>query len=126
LRLYHGARPVPAVFAGYADFTHIFLLNFANVIALPLLLGIGVAFNIYFVMNWRAGRHNPLQSSTARAVVFSAFTTLTAFSSLAFSPHAGTASMGRLLTICLLYTLASALILVPALLGTPEGYEREH
>jgi hypothetical protein len=99
-------------------------LNFANVIALPLLLGIGVAFNIYFVMNWRAGRRNPLQSSTARAVVFSAFTTLTAFSSLAFSPHAGTASMGRLLTICLLYTLASALILVPALLGTPEARER--
>lgn len=92
-------------------------LNFANVIALPLLLGIGVAFNIYFVMNWRAGRHNPLQSSTARAVVFSAFTTLTAFSSLAFSPHAGTASMGRLLTICLLYTLASALVVLPALLG---------
>ena len=31
-------------------------LNFANIIALPLLLGVGVSFNIYFVMNWRAGR----------------------------------------------------------------------
>lgn len=99
-------------------------LNFANVIALPLLLGIGVAFNIYFVMNWRAGRRNPLQSSTARAVVFSALTTLTAFSSLAFSPHAGTASMGKLLTLSLLYTLVSAVIVLPALLGTPEPRTR--
>ena len=35
-------------------------LNFANIIALPLLLGVGVSFNIYFVMNWRAGQHHPL------------------------------------------------------------------
>ena len=53
-------------------------LNFANIIALPLLLGIGVAFDIYFVMNWRAGRPNPLQSGTARAIVFSALTTTSA------------------------------------------------
>src|SRR5439155_14478174 len=50
-------------------------LNYANIIALPLLLGIGVAFDIYFVMNWRAGQTDHLQSSTARAVVFSALTT---------------------------------------------------
>ena len=30
-------------------------LNFANIIALPLLLGVGVSFNVYFIMNWRAG-----------------------------------------------------------------------
>ena len=46
------------------------LLNFANIIALPLLLGVGVSFNIYFVMNWRAGQTRPLGSATARAVVF--------------------------------------------------------
>src|SRR5271166_3374644 len=50
-------------------------LNFANIIALPLLLGVGVSFNIYFVMNWRAGRHAILGSATARAIVFSALTT---------------------------------------------------
>ena len=56
-------------------------LNYANIIALPLLFGIGVAFDIYFVMNWRAGTTNHLQSSTARAVVFSALTTMAAFGS---------------------------------------------
>lgn len=94
-------------------------INFANIIALPLLLGIGVSFAIYFVMNWRAGRGNPLQSSTARAVLFSALTTLTAFGSLALSDHPGTATMGALLTIALGYTLATVFFVLPALLGPP-------
>src|SRR5262249_3027583 len=76
----------------------------ANIMALPLLLGIGVAFSIYFVMNWRAGRADPLQSSTARAVLFSALTTVTAFGSLALSSHPGTADMGKLLSIALGWT----------------------
>ena len=65
-------------------------LNFANIIALPLLLGVGVSFNIYFVMNWRAARRAILGSATARAIVFSALTTGTAFGSLALSEHPGT------------------------------------
>jgi predicted RND superfamily exporter protein len=92
-------------------------LNFANVIALPLLFGIGVAFSIYFVVNWRAGRPDPLQSSTARAILFSGLTTLTAFSSLSLSGHLGTAAMGWLLTIGLCHTLLASLLLLPALLG---------
>lgn len=96
-------------------------VNFANVIALPLLFGVGVAFSIYFVMNWRAGRAHPLQSSTARAVVFSGLTTLTAFSSLSLSGHPGTAAMGWLLTIGLCHTLLASLLLLPALLGPPPG-----
>ena len=71
------------------------LLNYANIIALPLLLGVGVSFNIYFVMNWRAGRASVLGSATARAILFSALTTGTAFGSLALSGHPGTASMGE-------------------------------
>lgn len=92
-------------------------LNYANIITLPLLLGIGVAFDIYFVMRWRAGLPNPLQSSTARAVLFSALTTMTAFGSLALSRHTGTSEMGRLLTMCLFYTLLCTLFFLPALHG---------
>lgn len=92
-------------------------VNFANVIGLPLLLGIGVAFNIYFVVNWRRGATTPLRSSTARAVLFSALTTLAAFGSLATSPHPGTASMGLVLAISLLITLACAMVVLPALLA---------
>ncbi len=93
-------------------------LNFANIIALPLLLGVGVSFNIYFVMNWRAGEHSRLASATARAVIFSALTTGTAFGSLALSRHPGTASMGELLLISLGCTLLATLLFVPALLAT--------
>jgi uncharacterized protein len=92
-------------------------LNYANIIALPLLLGIGVAFDIYFVMNWRAGESRHLQSSTARAVLFSALTTMSAFGSLALSNDPGTADMGELLTISLAATLFCTLFVLPALLG---------
>lgn len=92
-------------------------LNYANIIALPLLLGVGVSFNIYFVMNWRAGRTAMLGSATARAILFSALTTGTAFSSLALSRHPGTASMGTLLLISLGCTLVATLLFIPALLA---------
>lgn len=94
-------------------------LNFANVIALPLLFGIGVAFNIYFVMAWRAGQIDLLQSSLTRAVIFSALTTASGFGSLWLSSHPGTASMGELLMISLAWTLATTLFFQPALMGPP-------
>jgi uncharacterized protein len=92
-------------------------LNYANIIALPLLLGIGVAFDIYFVMNWRAGLTDHLQSSTARGVVFSALTTMCAFGSLWLSPDVGTSEMGKLLTASLAMTVFCTLFILPALLG---------
>jgi uncharacterized protein len=91
-------------------------LNFANIIALPLLLGVGVSFNIYFVMNWRAGARGYLGSATARAILFSALTTGTAFGSLALSRHPGTSSMGELLLISLGCTLVATLVFMPPLL----------
>jgi len=95
-------------------------LNFANVITLPLLLGVGVSFDIYFVMNWRAGQDRPLGSPTARAVLFSALTTGSAFGSLALSTHPGTATMGLLLMIALGYCLLTTLLVLPALMGAPK------
>jgi hopanoid biosynthesis associated RND transporter like protein HpnN len=94
-------------------------LNFANIIALPLLFGIGVAFHIYFVMAWRSGGSHLLQSSLTRAIFFSAMTTATGFGSLWASSHPGTASMGKLLMISLVWTLVSALLFQPALMGPP-------
>jgi uncharacterized protein len=94
-------------------------LNFANIIALPLLFGIGVAFHIYFVMSWRAGNSHLLTSSLARGVFFSALATATGFGSLLASSHPGTASMGLLLMISLVWTLVSALLFQPALMGPP-------
>ena len=99
-------------------------LNFANVIALPLLLGIGVAFNIYFVVAWRHGQRCFLASSLTRAVIFSAATTASGFGTLWLSIHPGTASMGELLMISLAWTLATTLLLSPALLGPPPQRRR--
>ncbi|HME71414.1 MAG TPA: MMPL family transporter, partial [Myxococcota bacterium] len=92
-------------------------LNFANIIGLPLLLGIGVAFDIYFVTNWRAGMDKPLQSSTARAILCSGLTTGTAFGALAASSHPGTSQMGILLMLALGFTLLCTLLILPSLLA---------
>jgi uncharacterized protein len=94
-------------------------LNFANIIALPLLLGVGVAFKIYYIMAWRAGSTKLLQSSLTRAVIWSALTTATAFGSLCLSSHPGTSTMGELLALSLFCTLGAAVLFQPALMGTP-------
>ena len=94
-------------------------LNFANIVAMPLLLGVGVAFKIYYVTAWREGRTNLLQSSLTRAIFFSALTTATAFGSLWLSSHPGTASMGKLLVLSFVITLAAVLLFQPALMGKP-------
>ena len=100
-------------------------LNFANIIALPLLLGVGVSFNVYFVMNWRTGTDRFLGTATARAIVLSALTTGTAFGSLALSAHPGTASMGVLLLLSLGSTVISTLVFEPMLLLSLRSLRQE-
>ncbi len=98
--------------------------NFANVIALPLLLGIGVDSGVHMVHRFRGGLdagHSLLATSTARGVLFSALTTICSFGNLAFSDHRGTASMGIMLTLGLVFTLFSTLFLLPALLQLSAG-----
>jgi hopanoid biosynthesis associated RND transporter like protein HpnN len=95
-------------------------LNYANIIALPLLFGIGVAFDIYFVMAWRAGNRDLLRSPLTRAVMFSAGATASGFGALWFSSHPGTSSMGALLMISLLWILLVVLFVLPPLLKLAE------
>lgn len=99
-------------------------LNFANIIALPLLLGVGVAFKIYYVMAWRAGQAALLEQGLTEAIILSAATTGTAFGSLWLSHHPGTASMGALLVLALACTLIGAVFFQPILLGMPRGHAR--
>src|SRR5207302_1953027 len=96
-----------------------FPLNYANIIALPVLLGVGVAFKIYYILAWRRGQTDFLQSALTRAVFFSALLTATAFGSLWLSHHPGTSSMGKLLALSLACTLVSAVLFQPALMGEP-------
>ena len=60
-----------------------------------------------------AGRRS---TTTARAVFYSAITTIVSFGTLAFSAHKGMASLGMLLVIGLGWTLFATLIVLPALL----------
>ena len=102
-------------------------LNFANVIALPLLLGIGVAFKIYYIMAWRAGKTGLLQSTLTRAVVFSALTNAAAFGSMWASEYPGMSTMGNLMSVALLCTMCAAVLFQPILMGPPRKVEaREH
>ena len=116
---------VPLVLAGVLTLELCVLvgmpLNFANIIALPLLLGVGVAFKIYYITAWRAGQTDLLQSSLTRAVIWSALTTATAFGSLWLSSHPGTSSMGKLLALSLVTTMGAAVLFQPALMGAPRG-----
>ncbi|WP_292975942.1 MMPL family transporter, partial [Nitrosomonas sp.] len=94
--------------------------NFANIIALPLLLGLGIDSSLHMVhrsMDNQAGSEVLIHTSTARAIFYSALTALVDFASLMFSPHKGTASMGTLLTVGLAFTLICTLVILPSLLG---------
>src|SRR5256885_1772022 len=88
------------------------------------MLGIGVAFKIYYVTAWRSGRTNLLQTSLTRAVFFSACTTATAFGSLWLSSHPGTSSMGKLMALALVTTMAAAVLFQPLLMGPPRERAR--
>jgi len=93
-------------------------LNFANIIALPLLFGIGVAFHIYFVMAWRSGGTHLLQSSLTGRCSSAPWPRRRGSAACGLEPP-GTASMGELLMISLVWTLVSALLFQPALMGPP-------
>ncbi|MGD8866936.1 MAG: MMPL family transporter, partial [Gemmatimonadales bacterium] len=98
-------------------------MNFANMITLPLLLGVGVDNGIHVLHRARAfpGQDdNFYATSTARAVLFSTLTTIASFGNLAVSRHYGLASMGRLLTIGMLAFLFCTLLVLPSMLAVRE------
>jgi len=98
--------------------------NFANIITLPLLVGIGVDNGIHLVHRMRTEppeHGDPLATSTSRAVVACALTTIASFGTLAFAPHLGMASMGQILTLGMTITLLTTLLLLPAMLRARIG-----
>lgn len=96
--------------------------NFANIIALPLLLGLGIDSSLHMVhrsLNNELVSEVLIHTSTARAIFYSALTALVDFASLMLSSHQGTASMGILLTVGLTFTLICTLVILPVLLRAP-------
>ena len=101
--------------------------NFANVIVLPLLMGLGVANGIHLVSRAREEKSGAVAfaTTTPRAVIFSSLTTIASFGSLAVSSHRGTASMGELLVLSIGLTLVCTLVVLPALMQLWPGREVE-
>lgn len=115
-----GPLLLAALFTGATNVLLNNTFNFANIIALPLLMGMGVDSSIHIFHRLQSGlscNKEILQSSTARGVFFSSLTTMCSFSSLAFTPHVGTASMGVLLAVGIFFTLVCTLIVLPAFYG---------
>ncbi|SDG99402.1 MMPL family transporter [Nitrosomonas sp. Nm132] len=101
--------------------------NFANIIALPLLLGLGIDSSLHMVyrsLDKKQVSEILIHTSTARAIFYSALTALVDFASLMFSSHKGTASMGALLTVGLTFTLICTLVILPALLRIPAQHAK--
>lgn len=93
--------------------------NFANIIVVPLLLGIGVDFSLHIVHRFRENKElhtHILETSSSRGVLFSSLTTIMSFGTLSFMHHAGTASIGKLLTLSVTFMIICTLILLPAYL----------
>ena len=99
--------------------------NFANVIVIPLLIGVGANSGIHLVHRSKSiasSDEELLATTTARAVFYSAVTTAVSFGTLALSSHRGMASLGIVLSIGMVLTIVSTLIVLPALLE----WQRDH
>jgi hypothetical protein len=92
--------------------------NFANVIVLPMLIGMGVDNGVHLVHRHRTNPEevDVLATSTARAVFYAALTTMLSFGSLGFASHRGIAAIGQLLTVGVGLTLVCYVVVLPAVL----------
>ncbi|MGH0036239.1 MAG: MMPL family transporter [Myxococcota bacterium] len=106
-----------AVFTGATAVLVGIPFNFADIIVLPLLMGIGVDSGIHLVHRARGDADRLLTTSTARAVVFSSLTTIASFGTLGFAGHRGMASLGQLLTLGVALTVVCNLFVLPALIA---------
>jgi uncharacterized protein len=98
--------------------------NFANIIIIPLLFGLGADGGIFISRRLRSlssKDDSVLRTSTARGVIFSNLTTICSLVSMAFTPHLGLASMGQLLTIGLVLTMVCTLLVLPAFSNNRRG-----
>ncbi len=114
---------ISVIIGGIFTLTFMLLLglpfNFANIIGLPLLLGIGVDSGIHIANRFRhehSNGGNIFMTSASRGVFVSSMTTVCSIGNLAFSAHTGTATMGILLTVGLIAMMVSTMIVLPAFL----------
>ncbi|MFQ5482922.1 MAG: MMPL family transporter, partial [Nitrospinaceae bacterium] len=93
--------------------------NMANLVILPLIIGIGVVNGVHILHRFRespGAENNVLSKSTGQAVVLSSLTTMVGFGSLMTADHRGVYSLGLVLTLGVGCCLLASVTLLPAML----------
>jgi predicted RND superfamily exporter protein len=99
--------------------------NPANIITLPLVVGAGVAYGVYTVDRYReTGSADIFGTSTGKAILLSALTTMFGFGSLIIARHQGIASLGLLMTLGITMCMVAALYVLPALIELTQGKKK--
>ena len=94
-------------------------LNFANIIVLPIIFGIGVSAGVHIVHRWRlepSGRPRGLSGGTGRGITLTMLTTMIGFGCLIIARHRGIRSLGIVMVIGLGVTLLACYFILPAIL----------
>ncbi len=93
-------------------------LNPANLIGIPLILGIAVDYGVHIVHDYleRPGPYS-ISASTANSVLVDALTTILGFGALMVASHKGLESLGRVLTLGVTTCTLTSLIFLPAILS---------
>jgi hopanoid biosynthesis associated RND transporter like protein HpnN len=101
--------------------------NPANIVTLPLIIGIDVAFGVYIIDRYREdGKLSIFAGSTGKAIIMSSLTSLFGFSSLLISQFRGMWDIGQLMSLGIAIGLVTAIFILPQILAllkpvTPEG-----
>lgn len=101
-------------------------LDPANIVTMPMILGIGVAYGVYVMDRYREeGGVRIFASSTGKAVVLSALTTLFGFGSMLFGQYRGLVSLGMVMSLGVIFNLISALVVLPQILALQDKWGGE-
>ena len=93
--------------------------NSANIIVLPLILGVGIDSAIYIINRYRQGTETPAQvtlSSAGIGVFLNALTILFSFGALMVAHHQGVFSIGAVMSLGMVASVAVFMVFLPALL----------
>lgn len=104
-------------------------LNPANMIALPLIVGVGVDNGVHVVHDWRARRGSGpyrVEPGVARGILVAGLTTVIGFGALMISEHRGLAGLGAILALGVSGSLGTALLLLPWLLSLLGSVTADH
>jgi len=104
-------------------------LNFANIIVMPFIFGIGVDAGVHIVHRWRddpTGVPRGLSGGTGRGILLTTLTTVIGFGCMALAQHRGIRGLGLTMVIGLVITLAACYTVLPAILRLRTGADDVH